>query len=70
MDELLELAAAFVGAFCGVLSARVLPDALLALRERARLKQVLPQQTFREQWGRNVPAYIWKRHGLHRRGRG
>jgi len=70
MDDLLVLALAFVGAFLGSLVAHVLPDALQGLRERARLKQVLPPQTFREQWGRNVPAYFWKRHGPHRRRRG
>jgi len=67
MDEILVLVLAFAGAFCGSLAARRLPDVLRLLRERGRLKRVLPERTFREQWGRNVPAYFWKRHGLHRR---
>ena len=65
----LVLVAAFVGAFCGTLAARGLPDIRRDLNERAKLKRVLPEQTFKDQWGRNVPAYLWKRHGLHRRRR-
>ena len=62
--------AAFVGAFVGVLAARALPDLMLDLRERSKLQSVLPEQTFKDNWGGSVPGYLWKKHGPHLRRRG
>jgi len=69
MSEILILVfvASFTGAFLGSLFARGLPNLQHDLHERSKLKAVLPQQTFHDQWGRNVPAYLWKHYGPHRR---